>query len=199
MRAFAKPLARLIEELTKMPGVGPKTGQRLAYYILQTSRENAVKLADAILEVKDKIRTCSVCNNFTDKDPCDICTDLSRDASTLAVVAEPRDVAAMERSGEFKGVYHVLQGLIAPMEGIGPEELKIRELLDRIGAGIVKEVIIATNPNVEGEATAIYLSRLLKPMGVKVSRIASGIPFGGDLDYADEITINRAIEGRREL
>jgi len=199
MRAYPRPLARLIEELEKLPGVGPKTAQRLALHLLQASQERASALAEAILEVKASIRTCPACFNLTDAELCAICSDPQREESLLCVVSDTRDLLAMERAGGYHGRYHVLEGLISPMEGLGPDSLRVRELLDRVREGKVAEVILATNPTVEGDATAIYLAGLLKPLGVKVSRIALGLPVGGDLDYADDITITRSLEGRREL
>jgi recombination protein RecR len=193
----AEPVARLIEEFHKLPGIGPKTAQRLTFHLLRMPDEQARALAAAIVEVKERIGFCSVCFNITESDPCWICRG-SRDRSTICVVEEPLDVLALERTGAFKGLYHVLHGAISPMEGIGPEELRIRELLGRLGDGVT-EVIVATNPNLEGEATAMYLSKLLGPLGVKVTRLARGLPAGSDLEYADEVTLTRAIEGRREL
>jgi len=198
MRAYPGPLARLMEELEKMPGVGPKSAQRLALYLLRAGVDDARALAEAILEVKEKIRPCSVCFNFTDDDLCAICADPQRDASLMCVVSEARDLLAMERAGGFRGRYHVLQGLLSPMDGVGPEALRIRELLARM-QDEVAEVILATNPTVEGDATAMYLAGLLKPLGVKVTRLALGLPVGGDLDYADDVTIARAVMGRTEL
>ncbi len=199
MRSYPRPLARLIEELEKLPGVGPKSAQRLAMHLLQASREDAAALADTILQVKDTIRTCSVCFNYTDTDICSICSDAQRDTPLLCVVAEVRELLAMERAGSHQGRYHVLGGLLSPMDGIGPESLHIEELLGRFKEGSFSEVILATNPTVEGDATAIYVAGLLKPLGVTVSRIALGLPVGGDLDYADDVTIARAVEGRREM
>jgi recombination protein RecR len=199
MMAFAPPLARLIEELGKLPTVGPKTAQRLAFYMLSMPVQDAEALASAILEAKSRIRNCSICGNLTEADPCAICTNPQRDQSVICVVEDPRDIAAMERAREFSGVYHVLQGAISPLDGIGPDDLRIAELLQRVGAGNVREVIVATNPRVEGEATALYLSKVIKPLGVRVTRIAHGLPVGGDLEYADEVTLARALEGRREL
>jgi len=199
MRYYARPLARLIEELEKMPGIGPKTAQRLALHVLRRSPEEARLLAEAVLEVKEKIRPCRVCFNYTEDEDCPICTDSRRDHSQVCVVAEVRDLIAMENTGEYRGLYHVLGGLISPMDDIGPEALTIRELLARLGSGEVKEVVIATNPVVEGDATALYLARLIKPLGVNVTRIALGLPVGGDLDYADEVTIARALEGRTPM
>lgn len=196
---YPVPLARLIDELSKMPTVGPKTAQRLAFHILRLSSEEARVLADAILDVKAKMRYCSTCFTITDVDPCAICTNPARSDAVLCVVEDPRDVIALERTREFRGRYHVLHGAISPLDGIGPDDLKIPELLTRVRAGGIKEVIVATNPRVEGEATAIYLARLLKPLGVRVTRIAHGLPVGGDLEYADEVTLARALEGRRDL
>jgi recombination protein RecR len=192
------PLVRLIEELQRLPGIGPKGAQRLAFYILKTPREQADRLADAVREVKERVTYCSVCNNITDEDPCAFCRNDSRDRHVICVVEEPQNVAGIEKTREFKGVYHVLMGALSPLQGIGPDDLKIKGLLGRIGDGIT-EVILATNPNVEGEATALYLARLLKPLGVKVTRIAMGVPVGSDLEYADEITMHKALEGRREV
>ncbi len=199
MFSYAPPLARLIEELSKLPSVGPKTAQRLAFHMLSMSSADAEALAAAILEAKSRIRNCSVCGNITETDPCRICTSAERDRSVVCVVENARDVAAMERTREFTGLYHVLQGAISPLDGIGPDDLRIAELLRRVAAGDVREVIVATNPRVEGEATALYLSKVLKPLGVRVTRIAHGLPVGGDLEYADEVTLARALEGRREL
>lgn len=196
---YAEPVAKLIEELAKLPGIGPKTAQRLAFHLLNSPREEGVALARAIVEAKDKTRYCSVCCNITEQDPCHVCTDTTRKRGILCVVEEPRDVVALEKTREFKGLYHVLHGAISPMDGIGPENLRIKELLARMGDGTVQEVVLATNPNVEGEATAMYIARLLKPMGIKVTRIAHGLPVGGDLEYADEVTLIRAFEGRREI
>jgi recombination protein RecR len=192
------PLLRLIEELQRLPGIGPKGAQRLAFHILKTPREQADRLAEAVREVKERVTYCSVCNNITDADPCTFCRSDDRDRNLICVVEEPQSVAAVEKTREFKGVYHVLMGALSPLQGIGPDDLKIKGLLQRVAAG-VQEVILATNPNVEGEATAIYLARLLKPLGVKVTRIAMGVPVGSDLDYADEITMHKALEGRREV
>lgn len=196
---YAEPISRLIDELTRLPGVGPKTAQRLAFYLLLLPREEIQSLAEAMFNAKDKIRQCSVCCNLTDRDPCPICSAANRDPSVICVMEEPRDVVALERTREFKGLYHVLHGAISPMEGVGPDDLRIRELLRRLGDGRVREVILATNPNIEGEATAMYLARILKPMGLKVTRIARGLPVGGDLEYADEVTLSKALEGRREV
>lgn len=199
MPTYPRPLARLLEELEKLPGVGPKTAQRLALHLLAGRQEDAAALAEAILEIKAKIHTCPVCSNFTDSDLCAICADPQRDQAVLCVVSDPRDLLAVERAGDYRGRYHVLQGLISPMDGVGPDALRIRELLDRVREGQIAEVILATNPTVEGDATAMYLAGLLKPLGVTVSRIALGLPAGGDLDYADDLTISRSLQGRREM
>jgi recombination protein RecR len=196
---YAKPLARLIGELEKLPGVGPKSAARLAFYILRIPAEEAEQLAEAVMEVKRRIGFCRQCFNFTDQELCSICRDTRRDTSTLCIVAEPRDLVAMDKTNEYKGVYHVLHGVISPMEGVGPEMLKIRELLERLRTGEVKEAILATNPTIEGEATALYLTNLLKPLGIKVTRIAHGLPMGGDMDYADQATLIQALEWRREM
>ena len=193
----AEPVARLIEQFNKLPGIGPKTAQRLTFHLLRMPTDDARALADAIVAMKERIGFCSICFNITESDPCWICRG-SRDRSMICVVEEPLDVLALERTGAYKGLYHVLHGAISPMEGIGPEELRIRELLGRLAAG-VGEVILATNPNLEGEATAMYLTKLLTPLGAKVTRLARGLPVGGDLEYADEVTLTRALEGRREL
>jgi recombination protein RecR len=192
-------LARLVEELERLPGIGPKSAQRLAFHILERPEEEARALAEAVTEVKQSIRHCSQCFNFTDTDPCGICADERRDRALMCVVAEPRDLLAMENTGEYRGLYHVLHGLISPLDNVGPEQLRIKELLERVRRGNVKEVIIATNPVVEGEATATYLASVLKPLAVKVTRIALGLPVGGDLDYADQLTITRALQGRTEM
>jgi recombination protein RecR len=192
------PLVRLIEELQRLPGIGPKGAQRLAFHILRTPREQADRLVDAVRDVKERVTYCSVCNNITDADPCAFCSNASRNHHVICVVEEPQNVTAIERTREFKGVYHVLMGALSPLQGIGPDDLKIKSLLTRLQNG-VSEVILATNPNVDGEATAIYLARLLKPLGVKVTRIAMGVPVGSDLEYADEVTMHKAIEGRREV
>jgi recombination protein RecR len=196
--SLPEPLSRLIEELQRLPGIGPKGAQRLAFHILKAPREQAEKLADAVRELKERVTYCSICNAITDSDPCVYCRSEDRDHSVICVVEEPQNVTAIERSREFKGVYHVLMGALSPLQGIGPDDLKIRGLLTRIVGG-VNEVILATNPNVDGEATAIYLARLLKPLGVKVTRIAMGVPVGSDLEYADDVTMHRAMEGRREV
>ena len=199
MDYLAAPLSALIGELEKLPTVGPKTAARLAFYLLSASKEDAQALARAIVEVKEKVRFCSRCFSLTESDPCSICSDPRRDASLICVVGEAKDVYAVERTMSYRGRYHVLGGLISPIEGIGVGQLKIQELVDRIGREGIKEVIIATNPNAEGESTALYLARLLSPLGVQVTRLAYGLPIGGDLDYADEITLTRALEGRRAL
>jgi len=192
------PLARLVEQLQKLPGIGAKGAQRLAFHILKTPREQADRLVDAVREVKERVTYCSVCNNITDADPCVFCRSDARDRDVICVVEEPQNVTAIEKTRDFKGVYHVLMGAISPLQGVGPDDLKIKGLLARVGNG-VREVILATNPTVEGEATAIYLARLLKPLGVKVTRIAMGVPVGSDLEYADEVTMTKALEGRREV
>ena len=192
------PFVRLIEELQRLPGIGPKGAQRLAFHILKTPREQADRLADALREVKERVTYCSICNNITDDDPCAFCRSEARDRHVICVVEEPQNVAAIEKTREFKGTYHVLMGALSPLQGIGPDDLKIKGLLSRVGDG-VSEIILATNPNVEGEATAIYLARLLKPLGVKVTRIAMGVPVGSDLEYTDEVTMHKALEGRREV
>lgn len=196
---YAEPIARLIGELSRLPGIGPKTAQRLAMHVVRMPREQAEGLAQALLAVKDRIIPCSICGNFTEADPCRLCTDPARDPSLICVVEEPKDLVAMEKTREFRGRYHVLGGAISPMEGIGPDDLRLKELLPRVAGGEVKEVILATGPDVEGEATALYAARLLKPLGVRVTRIAHGLPVGGDLDYVDEVTLARALEGRREI
>lgn len=193
------PLARLIEQFERLPGIGRKTAQRLAFYVLDLPEKEARKFAEAILEAKEKIHRCSVCQNLTDGEVCPVCANDARDKRVICVVEDPRDVMAFERMREYNGVYHVLHGAISPMEGVGPEQLRIKELLSRVAAEDVEEVIMATNPTVEGEATAMYISRLLKPFEVRVTRLAYGIPVGGDLEYADEVTLSRALEGRSEL
>lgn len=199
MKHYAKPLAKLISELSRLPGIGGKSAQRLAFHILAMEDREANSLADAIIDAKKNMRYCSICGNLTDKDPCSYCMDTARDPSTICVVESPRDVMAMERIREFQGLYHVLHGAISPMDGIGPEDINLKSLIVRLQKNDVEEVILATNPNIEGEATAMYISRLIKPSGIKVSRIAHGIPVGGDLEYADEVTLSKAMEGRREL
>ena len=193
------PLVRLIEQFQKLPGIGAKGAARLAFHVLRTPREDAERLCDAIRDVKDRVTYCSTCNNITDTDPCAFCTSASRDQRLICVVEEPQNVTVVEKTREFRGVYHVLMGTLSPLHGVGPDDLKVKELLTRVGSGSVAEVILATNPNVEGEATAIYLARLLKPLGVRVTRIAMGVPVGSDLEYADEFTMHKAMEGRREV
>ena len=195
---LAAPLERLIEAFRKLPGIGAKSAQRLSFHVLRGSREDAQALAAALLEVKDALRLCSVCFNITDTDPCLVCADPDRDRAQVCVVEEAHNLIAIERSG-FRGLYHVLHGSIAPLRGLGPDDLKIEPLVTRLRDGSIKEVILATNPNVEGETTAVYLSRLLKPLGVRVTRIALGLPVGSELEYADEVTVGKALEGRREL
>lgn len=199
MSYYAAPIAKLIEELSKLPGVGNKTAQRLAFYLLDMPFEEVEQLAGAIVDAKKNIKYCKVCCNITDAELCNICGNPKRDNSMICVVEDARDVVAMEKTKEFKGLYHVLHGAISPMEGIGPENIRIKELLIRLGEHDVKELILATNPNIEGEATAMYVSRLVKPLGIKATRIAHGIPVGGDLEYADEVTLMKALEGRREI
>ncbi len=195
----APPVARLIQELNKLPGIGPKSAQRLAYYLIRLPSEEAGSLAQAILAVKERIIFCSLCQNMTDVDPCAICSDLRRDRGQICVLEEPLDVLALERTHCYRGLYHVLHGVISPMDGVGPEDLKLNELLPRLEDGTVKEVIIATNPTLEGEATAMYIRRHVAPLGLKVTHLARGLPMGGDLQYADEMTLSRAFQGRQEL
>ena len=199
MNQYAKPLNKLISELSKLPGIGGKTAQRLAFHILSMDKKNADALSDSIRDAKEKMRYCSVCGNLTDTDPCLMCQDTRRRDDVICVVESPRDVAAMERIKEYRGRYHVLHGAISPMEGIGPDDINLKSLIIRLQNEDIKEVIIATNPTIEGEATAMYIAKLIKPSGIKVSRIAHGVPVGGDLDFADEITLLKAVEGRREL
>jgi recombination protein RecR len=199
MSDYAEPIERLIDEFRRLPGIGAKSAQRLAYSVLRRPREDAERLSHAILEVKDKIRCCSRCNNFSDRDPCYYCNNTARSSETICVVEEPHDILAIEKTREYHGQYHVLHGVLSPINGIGPEDLKLKNLLERLREGNVREIILATNPNVEGEATAIYLAKLLKPIGVKVSRIALGVPVGSDLEYADEVTMSKALEHRHEL
>jgi recombination protein RecR len=199
MQGFSGPISRLIEEFSKLPGVGRKTAQRLAFHVINMNTNDVEALSKAIVDAKREIKYCSNCHNITDKDPCSICSNKSRDEDTICVVEDPRDVASMERVREFKGQYHVLHGVISPMDGVGPDMIRVRELIQRLGHQEVKEIIIATNPTIEGEATAMYISRLIKPMGIKVTRIAHGLPVGGDIEYADEVTISKALENRREI
>jgi len=196
---YAAPVARLIDEFEKLPGIGHKTAQRLAFHILNMPADKAYAFANAIIDAKKTIHYCSVCGDLTDTDPCRICSNQNRDRSVICVVESPRDVIAMERIREFKGLYHVLHGVISPLEGIGPDDINMKSLIKRIGEGETKEVILATNPDVEGEATAMYIAKLIKPMGVKATRIAHGLPVGGDLEYADEVTLAKSLEGRREI
>ena len=195
----ARPISRLIEELNKLPGIGPKSAQRLAYHLLQAPPERSHDLAEAIIDLKQNLRLCSICLNITDTEPCGICTDGTRDVTRICVVEEPIDILPLERTKKFRGLYHVLHGVISPGDGIKPEDLHIRELLDRLAANSIIEVILATNPNVEGEATSMYIQRLISPLGIRVTRLARGLPFGGDLEYADDITLSRAMEGRQEM
>jgi len=199
MPDFAEPLARLIAEFKRLPGIGQKSAQRLAFHVLRTPREDAERLSQAILDVKDKLGLCSLCNNISDSELCQFCSDPNRDSQLVCVVEEPHNIVGIETTRQFSGRYHVLHGALSPLRGIGPESLKIKGLVERIGRGEIAEVIVATNPTVEGEATAVYLARLLKPLGVKVTRIAMGIPVGADLEFADEVTISKAMEGRREM
>jgi recombination protein RecR len=196
---YAASVQALIDELGRLPGIGPKSAQRIAFHLLKLPKADALRLAEAIGEAKDKVVFCGRCFNIAEREECDLCADPRRDPTLLCVVEEPRDIVAVERTQEFRGRYHVLQGAISPIEGIGPEQLRVRELLERLGPEGVTEVILCTNPNLEGEATAMYLGRLLKPLGIRVTRIASGLPVGGDLEYADELTLGRALEGRREV
>ncbi|KRF38552.1 recombination protein RecR [Paenibacillus sp. LMG 31458] len=196
---YPEPIAKLIDAFSRLPGVGPKTAGRLAFHVLRMKEEEVIDFAKALVNVKRNLHYCSVCCNITDVDPCRICQDKSRDGSIICVVQEPKDLVALERTKEFEGYYHVLHGAISPMEGIGPDQIHIAELLKRLGDETVQELILATNPNIEGEATAMYLSRLIKPFGLRVTRIAHGLPVGGDLEYADEVTLTKAMEGRREL
>ena len=199
MQSVPEPVARLIEEFSRLPGVGPKSASRLTFYLLRHSREQAEALANAIVDLKDRIILCSVCYNVTEHDPCPVCTNPNRERAKVCVVEEPLDVLALERTGIYKGLYHVLHGTINPIEGITADKLKINELLRRVKLGDIDEVILATNPNMEGEATSMYLQRQLVPLGVRVTRLARGLPIGGDLEYADEVTLARALEGRREM
>jgi recombination protein RecR len=199
MPDFAEPIAHLIDELKRLPGIGQKTAQRLAFFILRSDREQAMALSEAIREAKEKIRECSVCNNITDTDLCQYCASPSRNKKTICVVEEPGNIAAIEKTRTYSGLYHSLGGALSPLQGIGPEQLKIKSLIERLKGGTVEEIIIATNPTAEGEATAMYLSKLIKPLGVRVTRIAMGIPVGSDLEYADEVTMLKSLEGRRDL
>ena len=199
MAVYAAAVQDLIDELGRLPGIGPKSAQRIAFHLLKLSKEDAVRLATAITEAKDRVSFCRRCFNVSEGEECELCADSRREAHVICVVEEPRDVVAIEKTHEFRGRYHVLQGAISPIEGIGPEQLRVAELMQRLEPEAITEVILCTNPNIEGEATAMYLARLLQPLGVKVTRIASGLPVGGDLEYADEITLGRAFEGRREV
>ena len=199
MDYYVSPLQNLIDEFRKLPGIGNKTAQRLAYHVLNLPKEKALRFAEAICEAKEKITYCKICQNFSDTALCSVCANPARDKSVICVVENPRDVIQMEKTNEFKGVYHILHGAISPMDNIGPEDIRIKELVTRIGSGEVREVIMATNPNLEGETTAMYISKLLKPFGIKVTRIAHGVPVGGELEYADEVTLARALQGRVEL
>ena len=195
----AEPIARLIEELNKLPGIGPKSAQRLTYYLLRAPENEVAALAEAIRNLKEKLSLCSICLNITDSDPCATCRDEERDHTKICIVEEPIDILPLERTKKYKGLYHVLHGVIAPTDGIGPDELKIKELLSRLNDNQVTEVILATNPNLEGEATAMYLQRLIAPLGIRITRLARGLPYGGDLEYADDVTLSRALEGRQEM
>lgn len=199
MENYSEPIDRLINEFSKLPGIGRKTAQRLAFHVINMDIKDVIGLSKALVDVKNEIKYCSVCCNISDSEVCPICANSHRDPSTVCVVEDPRDVAAMERTKDYSGRYHVLNGVISPMDGIGPDMLNIKELISRLGDGSVKEIIMATNPTIEGEATAMYISRLVKPMGIKVTRIAHGLPVGGDLEYADDVTISKALEGRREI
>ncbi len=199
MSMYAGPVQDLIDELGRLPGVGPKSAQRIAFHLLKLPTEDALRIATAIAIVKERVSFCTICFNISEGDACGICSDTRREASVVCVVEEPRDIVAVEKTGEYRGRYHVLQGAISPIEGIGPDQLRVKELLTRIEPEGIEEVILCTNPNIEGEATAMYLGRLLKPLGIRVTRIASGLPVGGDLEYADELTLGRALEGRRDV
>ena len=199
MSLYEGPVQALIDELGRLPGIGPKSAQRIAFYLLKAAPEDAKRLARVIVEAKDRVSWCRTCFNIAEGELCAFCRDDRRDPTLICVVEEPRDIVSVERTGEFRGRYHVLQGAISPIDGVGPEQLRVRELITRLGDGTVTEVIVATNPSVEGETTALYLARLIKPLGVRVTRIASGLPVGGDIEYADEVTLGRAMEGRREM
>ena len=199
MEQYAAPIANLIEQLSKLPGIGRKTAQRLAFFILEMEPLEAERLSTSIMEAQEKIKLCSICQNLTDEDPCHICQNEKRDKSVICVLEGAKDILSMERSREYKGQYHILHGLISPMDNVGPDDIKIKELLNRLTSDEVKEIIVATNPTVEGEATALYLSRIIKPLDIKVTRIGHGIPVGGDLEYFDEVTISKAMENRREI
>jgi len=199
MPDFAEPLARLIQELKRLPGIGQKSAQRIAFHVLRASREDAQQLARAVVDVKEKLGMCAVCNNISDGELCNFCRDPNRDRTVICVVEEPHGILPIETTRQFEGVYHVLHGSISPLRGIGPEQLRIKSLLERLQTNEIREIILATNPTIEGEATAVYLSRLLKPLGVKVTRIAMGIPVGSDLEFADEVTMSKSLENRREM
>ncbi|MBC7764838.1 MAG: recombination protein RecR [Hyphomonadaceae bacterium] len=199
MQYYVPPVARLIEEFEKLPGIGHKTAQRLAFHVLAMTKSSAQQMASAIIDAKEKIITCACCQNLTDISPCNICGDSRRNQTVICVVESPRDVIAMDKTREFHGTFHVLHGAISPMDDIGPDDIRLKELLHRVAQCPIEEVIMATNPNIEGEATALYIAKLLKPFGIKVTRLAHGIPVGGDLEYADEVTLTRALEGRREI
>ena len=199
MNYYGNPVSKLIEELSKLPGIGGKSAQRLAFHIINMPLENVKALTNGILNAKENIKYCSVCCNLTDKDPCHICSDEKRDKKTIMVVEDPRDMAAYEKTRQYKGLYHILNGAISPMTGITPQDIKIKELIKRLNDDTIEEVILATNPNIEGEATALYISKLLKPIGIKISRIAHGVPVGGDLEFVDEITLSKALEGRQPI
>ena len=199
MTYYPEPVARLIEALQRLPGIGPKTAQRLTFFLLKRPVEEVRELSESLVAVKDRIVYCTICFNVTDRNPCRICAEPARDGRVLCVVEEPNDLLAMERTGEYRGRYHVLLGALSPLDGIGPDDLKVRELLARLDGSAIAEVILATNPNVEGEATALYLAKLLRPLGLRITRIARGLPVGGDLEYADQVTLSKALEGRREI
>lgn len=199
MDTTPRSVTRLIEEFHRLPGIGPKTAQRLTFYLLRTSKTQVDSLSDAIRDLREQITTCALCQNIAESNPCNVCRDETRDRTMICVIEEPLDLVAIERTREYKGLYHVLHGAISPVEGVGPEDLRIKELLERLRDGRVTEVLLATNPNLEGEATAMYLERLIKPLGIRMTRLARGLPVGGDLEYADEVTLTRALEGRREV
>jgi len=199
MYNFPKPIAKLIDEFSRLPGIGTKSAQRLAFYVMNNDESYAIRLSEAILEAKRKIRYCSICFNITENDPCSICRDSKRDITTICVVESPKDIIAMEKTREYKGLYHVLHGAISPLDGIGPDDIRLKELILRLQDSDVKELILATNPNIEGEATSMYISKLVSPSGILVTRLAHGIPVGGDIEYADEVTLAKALEGRRKL
>ncbi len=199
MKDFPEPMERLIQEFKRLPGIGQKSAQRIAFHVHRVSREDALRLADSIREVKEKIKFCGICNNITDVDPCRYCTTPGRDPALICVVEEPHNVLAVEKTRQFRGLYHVLHGSLSPLRGVGPEQLQIKSLIARLKGGNIKEIIVATDPNVEGEATALYLAKLIKPLGIKVTRIARGVPVGSELEFADEITMQVAMEGRQEL